>query len=106
GLYPAFYLSSLSPKAAFTTMPRARASRFSLRELLVLAQFFVSIAVVTGTLLMALQLQFIANKPLGFEKENRLFFQLRGDAAIAQIPVLRNELLKNPNIVGVAESSF
>lgn len=105
-LYPAFYLSSISPMAALTVMKHGNSGRFSIRELLVLVQFFVAIAVVSCTILMALQMKYISSKPLGFDKENRLFIQLRGADVLAQLPVIRKELLKNPNILGVAESSF
>ena len=106
GLYPAFYLSSISPMAALTAQQRDKTSKFSIRELLVFVQFFVSIAVLTSTLLMALQMQYVANKPLGFEKENRINIHLRGADVVAQLPVIKNELLNHPNIIGVAESSF
>lgn len=106
GLYPALYLSSISPNAALTAMQRDRSSRFSIRQALVLVQFFVSIAVVCCTVLMAVQMRYVSSKPLGFDRDNRLFFQLRGGEALAQLPVIRNELLSHPRVVGVAESSF
>lgn len=106
GLYPAFYLSAISPLAALTAVKRGKSSKFSIREILVFAQFFVSIAVVACTILMALQMQYIASKPLGFNKENRIFVQLRGVDVLEKLTVIRNELLANPNVLGVAESSF
>lgn len=106
GLYPAFYLSSISPKAALTEIQRGKSATFSIREFLVLVQFFVSIAVIASTLLMVLQMKYISSKPLGYDKENRIFIQLRGAEVLAQLPVIRSELLNNPNILGVAESSF
>ncbi|GAB1269159.1 ABC transporter permease [Aurantivibrio infirmus] len=106
GLYPAFYLSSISPKAALTATQHRNSSKFSLREFLVCIQFFVSISVVACTLLMALQMTYVSSKALGFEKEERIFIQLRGSDAMAKLPVIRSELLDNPNILGVAESSF
>lgn len=106
GLYPAFYLASISSLAALTKVKRERSVRFSLREGLVLVQFLVSIAVVACTILMVLQMKYIADKPLGYDKENRIIVQLRGVEVLEQSAVIRNELLKNPNILGVAESSF
>jgi putative ABC transport system permease protein len=104
GLYPALYLSSISPMAALTATKRERSSKFSVRELLVFVQFFVSIAVLISTLLMSLQMQYVANKPLGFEKENKISIRLRGADVLAQLPVIKNELLNHPQIIGVAES--
>lgn len=106
GLYPAFYLSSISPMAALTAIKLGRSAKYSIREFLMLIQFFVSIAVVACTILMAMQIKYISSKPLGFDKENRLVTQLRGADVLAQLPVIRSELLNHPNILGVAESSF
>jgi putative ABC transport system permease protein len=106
GVYPAFYLASISPKAALTAIQSGKSAKFSVRESLVLVQFFVSIAVVACTILMALQMKHVSSKPLGFDKENRIFIQLRDADVLAQLPVIRNELLKLPNILGVTESSF
>ena len=106
GIYPAFYLSSISPLAALTAVKRGKASKFSIREILVFVQFFVSIAVVACTLLMAMQMRYISSKPLGFDKENRIFVQLRGVDVLEKLPVIRNELLNHSSVLGVAESSF
>lgn len=106
GLYPAFYLSSISPKAAIVNQRNMRKSGFSLREILVFIQFIVSIGIFSSTLIMKSQLEFIANKPMGFEKDNKLAVLIRGVDAIKLIPVMKTELENHPNIVSVSESSF
>jgi putative ABC transport system permease protein len=106
GLYPAFYLSSISTKAAITSQRNMRKSAFSLREALVFVQFLVSIAIVACTLIMGRQLDYVAHKPLGFERENRIAILLRGVDAIDKVPVIKSELERRPGIAGVTESSF
>ncbi|MFZ6658980.1 FtsX-like permease family protein [Undibacterium sp. TJN19] len=106
GLYPALYLSSISTLAAIYNQRNMRRSSFSIREALVFIQLFVSVGIVASTLIMSLQLEYIASKPLGFERDNKLAIMIRGIDAIEKIPVMKSELENQPNIVNVTESSF
>jgi putative ABC transport system permease protein len=104
GAYPAFYLSSWAPLSAMTGRHLSGKGHLRLREGLVLLQFTISAAVIACTLLMAAQMRYIANKSLGFERENRLVVTVRGLGAMEKIPTIRTELAKNGNILGVAEA--
>jgi putative ABC transport system permease protein len=104
GLYPALYLSSWAPLTALTGKQTAGKGNLRLREALVLLQFTISAAVIAGTLLMGAQMRYIANKSLGFQKENRLVVTLRGTTTIDKIPTLRTEFAKNSHILGVSEA--
>ena len=104
GLYPAFYLSAISPKAALTKVQNSARGGISIRQVLVFAQLAISISVIACTLLMSQQMRFIANKPLGFNKENQVWIDLRGVDLIEDIPLLRNELLAEPNIINVTDT--
>ena len=106
GAYPAFYLSSVSPLAAITAHRSASNSRLNLSEVLVFLQFLVSISVVIATILMALQMQYIANKPLGFDRDNKVVVTLRSVEVLRKMEVIKNELLSHSAISGVAQSSY
>ncbi|WHI44688.1 FtsX-like permease family protein [Microbulbifer sp. JMSA004] len=106
GVYPAFYLSSIPPVASLTANKKASANRISIRQVLIFIQFFVSISVVACTLIMGQQMHYAANKSLGYQQENKLAIQLYGAEAIQKIPLIKNELMADPNILGVAETSF
>ncbi|MDO8272898.1 MAG: ABC transporter permease [Gammaproteobacteria bacterium] len=106
GLYPAFYLSAISPKAALTKVQNSNRRGMSVRQLLVFAQLTISIGVITCTLLMSQQMRFVAGKPLGFNKENQVWIDLRGIDVIEDIPVLRNELIAEPNIINVTDTAM
>ena len=101
GVYPAFYLSSIPPIAALTAIKRAATAKLKLRQVLVLAQFIISIGVIAGTFLMISQMRYITNKPLGFDKRNRVVFRLYGADVLDKKTVLKSELMKNPNVFGV-----
>jgi len=104
GLYPAIYLSSWAPLSALTGKTSTTKGNLRLREALVLLQFTISAAVIAATLLMAAQMRYIANKSLGFQKENRLMVTLRGTTTIDKIPTLRTELAKDSHVLGVSET--
>ncbi|MEX2130181.1 MAG: FtsX-like permease family protein, partial [Pseudohongiellaceae bacterium] len=105
GLYPAFYLSSISPKAALTKVRDSWRSGLSIRQILVLVQMAISIAVIACTLLMSQQMRFIASKPLGFDQENKVWLEIRGADVIENIETISNELLTRSDILDVLQTS-
>src|SRR6478752_5325389 len=102
GAYPAIYLSSWAPLTALTGKQLAGKGNLRMREFLVLLQFTISATAIACTLLMMAQMYYIANKPLGFEKHNRMVLIMRGVSTIDKHDSIRNELLRNSNIHGVA----
>jgi putative ABC transport system permease protein len=102
GSYPSLYLSSIMPLSALVGSHQASKGSIRLREILVLIQFMISVCVIACTLLMALQMRYISNKPLGFNKENRLIITMRTADVIDKEPTIKKELLKNSNILGVS----
>jgi putative ABC transport system permease protein len=105
GLYPAFYLSSISPLAALTQVKRSWRTGFSMRQALVVSQLIISIGVIACTFLMTDQMNYIHDKPLGFGKENRLVVTLRGYDVVKNVKTLKNELRAQPNVVDVTTIS-
>jgi putative ABC transport system permease protein len=105
GIYPAAYLSSISPLTALASSYGGKRGSFRLRELLVLTQFTVSVIVIACTLIMAMQMRYVSRKPLGFDKHNRVIVNLRGLDVIEKYPVIKNELMKDSRIKGVSVSS-
>jgi putative ABC transport system permease protein len=106
GIYPAVYLSSWAPLSALTGRYNAGKGHARMRELLVLLQFTISAAVIASTLLMQAQMHYIATRPLGFQKENRVVVTLRGASTIEKLPTIRTELGKNAHILGITEAEL
>ncbi len=75
GSYPAFLLSSFMPIEVLKgKIQSGKKGRF-FRKLLVVFQFAASIVLITGTIVVYHQLQFMRNKDLGFIKEQIVIIQ-------------------------------
>lgn len=104
GSYPAFFLSSFRPGQILKASTGRGASKSSIRSLLVIVQFAISITLIIGTLIIKHQLHYIQNKNLGFNKEHLVSIT---NARIlgSRTDVFEHELKKNPNVVSVTNSS-
>jgi putative ABC transport system permease protein len=102
GTYPAFVLSGFKPIEAMKGDLFRGFKGVRSRNILVLVQFSVSIVLITGTLLIYMQMRYIQDKDLGFEKENILVIPLRGNEVGQKADALRNEFLSVPEVISVS----
>jgi putative ABC transport system permease protein len=103
GVYPALFLSSFTPVQILKGKIKMNLSSIFVREGLVVFQFALSIIIIICTVVVFDQLSFMKKSNLGFDKENILCIRLTS-ATGRRYDVLRNELQKNPDILGVARS--
>lgn len=101
GGYPALLLSKLgtiqSLKGKMDTSGKNR-----VRDVLMIVQFGIAILLISGTLVLHGQLDFMRNKDLGFNKEQVISFPLDGKKnSYEAIELLRNELAGNPDIIEI-----
>lgn len=106
GLYPALYLAKINPVRALKGSWVADKSGNWIRRALVLFQFVISIGVLTGTLLMKDQLNFLQNKELGYDKDQILVIHSQDSVAQAKFKVLKEVFEQNPQIEAVTSSNF
>ncbi len=100
GTYPAFYLSSFSPVNVMKTSASTGSSHSTLRKLLVIAQFAISIILIISTIIITNQMRYIQNKDLGFDKDHLVYMDLLGNLK-TRFDTVKNELLRNPAINSV-----
>lgn len=98
GLYPAIALSKLS------IVKSVKTKNTGVRQGLVFVQFMVSICVISCTLLMYYQMQYVQEKSLGFDKENKLVMTIQGASAIEKIPIFIDELKQQRNVLNATVS--
>ncbi len=104
GSYPAFFLSSFKPTDVLKSGAMRGARGATLRRVLVIFQFVVTIVLFICTILVNRQMNYLRAKDLGFSKENLVVID-RIYVLDDQMEAFRQELLKNPSISQVSVSS-
>ncbi|UJH90989.1 ABC transporter permease [Antarcticibacterium sp. 1MA-6-2] len=105
GGYPAILQSRLGTlqalKGKLETTGKNR-----VRNFLMVLQFGIAILLISGTLILWNQLEFMRNKDLGFDKEQVIAFPLNGKQSDQRaMQLLRNELQDKPGIISVSASN-
>ena len=103
GLYPAFYLSAINPVATLKGEGLAGKGNGTLRRVLVVVQFSLSVIIAVSAVFMFMQLRFLQNKDLGFDKENLIAIPMSEEMK-GKYYSLKRELSKETLIQGVTAS--
>jgi putative ABC transport system permease protein len=101
GTYPAFFLSAAVPVKSLKGKYQGGSRSVSLRKVLVIAQFAISLVLIIGTIIIYQQLKYMQNANLGFNTEQIVVVPTRFPM-LQQIETLKNEFKRNPNILEVS----
>jgi len=106
GCYPALLLASFQPATVLKTGAKTGnyQNRFKLRNILVVFQFFVSIVLIVGTLVVYNQIHYIKNKDIGYNRENILIIPLWNSDNADKFTAAKEELVKNSNVISATIS--
>jgi putative ABC transport system permease protein len=104
GIYPALYLSR------YKTIPTLKGlltkeGKPWLRNILVVTQFSISIALIASTIIIFQQQQYIKNKKLGFTKDNIVVLPLVGEEAKTKYRLLKEQLSQLSGVTSISASS-
>lgn len=105
GTYPAFVLSSFQPIRAIKGELYRGMKKSVLRNLLVVLQFSISIALLVSTWLIYEQMNYIRNKKMGFDQENLVIIPLKADRLKEQAKSLKAEFEQLPAVKMISLTS-
>ncbi len=101
GSYPAFYLSRFNPVIIMKGTIGTGYSRFSLRKILVVLQFAISLFMIISTWGVYDQLKYMKKKDVGFDKDNVIRMVLNTREMARQSTVLKQSFRTIPNVLSV-----
>ncbi|MCK5148538.1 ABC transporter permease [bacterium] len=103
GFYPSWILSAFKPRQV---MNKGGGHRFShhFRQGLVILQFVLSLILFIGALGVSRQLQYLQDKPLGFDEQHLLYSDMQA-MSVEGFDGLRAELCANPAIESVTRTN-
>jgi len=103
GSYPSFVLASFKPIFALKGNASPKNGTTALRNALVILQFSISIIIIAGTLVIFWQFRYMANKDLGFEKEQLVVMDRTGPLG-GRLTAFMDELEDHSSILSATNS--
>ncbi len=104
GIYPAVFMSRFRPVEGFKGefLDRGRTGLF--RNIMVIAQFTISVAIIVGTFIVSQQVRYMLDMDLGYDKE-QLMVMKRIYPLDYSIQTFCREIEKIPGVAGAANST-
>jgi putative ABC transport system permease protein len=105
GSYPAWMLSRFKPILLLKGLKLQNKNGLSLRKGLVVFQFTISIVMIIGTIVLFLQVRYLNNTNLGFNKDLLVVIDVNTGKARTNFEAVKNEMAKIPTVKNVSVTS-
>ncbi|UCC43629.1 MAG: ABC transporter permease [Candidatus Zixiibacteriota bacterium] len=104
GFYPALVVSSLRPAAILRSRSDPGRSGLNFRRVLTLVQFGLSGILITASVVIYYQLDYMRNTDLGYVRENVVFLRHMGGVQ-SHYAAFKDKLLESPGVLDVTSSA-
>jgi putative ABC transport system permease protein len=105
GSYPALMLSRFKPVLLLKGLKLQNRTDLSLRKGLVIFQFTISTVMIIGTIVLFLQVHYLNNTNLGFNKDLLVVIDVNTGKARSNFEAVKNEMSKVPAVKNVTVTS-
>jgi putative ABC transport system permease protein len=105
GSYPALMLSRFKPVLLLRGVKFRNKGELSLRKGLVVFQFTISVVMIIGTIVLFLQVRFMNNANLGFNKDLLVIVDVNTAAARRNFEAVKTEMARIPAVKNVSVTS-
>jgi putative ABC transport system permease protein len=105
GSYPALMLSRFKPVLLLKGFKIRNKYDLSLRKMLVVFQFTISTVMIIGTIVLFLQVRYLNNTNLGFDKDLLVVIDVNTNKARTNFETVKTEMAKIPTVKNVSVTS-
>jgi putative ABC transport system permease protein len=105
GSYPALYLSGFLPVRILKGGLKSAGTKSLFRKALVVSQFTIAIALIISTVVIYLQLRYLQQKDLGYDKTGLVNFYLHNDKQANSREIFKAEVEKLPFVKNTSYTS-
>lgn len=102
GIYPSLFLSRFKTIPALKGQMGNLSGSILFRKSLVVFQFVITVLMISASIIIYQQLDYVKSTDLGFNKEQVLTFHIDDRNVRTQVSAIKNQLLQNPVIEGAA----
>lgn len=105
GILPALALSSFEPVRLFRPGGASVSRGISVRKVLIVSQFAISMTLTICTAITYKQVTFLRNSRLGYQQDHTLVLDVNLPGVREKISVLKSEILRYPDVLGATATS-